>query len=255
MPGFVFYDGPSLIDKSPIVGIVTLNTKNEKTGNLAQTWIIRKNIHPFSAVSTGKDSSICGDCPLRGIVSKGKNTKRSCYVGMHGVGQIYKAYKSGAYPRLSPAHKYKFGSVGLRYGSYGDPVAIPMKAWEVLKKYCGGKAYPGYTHQWQNKKFSRWSKYVMASTHSEAENDKAHSMGWRTFRTIASPHSILHNEIICPASRKDESRKSCDVCGACDGKKGMDDRRINIAIVAHGSTGKPQYLLEIIERTEDTYGS
>jgi hypothetical protein len=247
MPGFVFYDGPSLIDKSPIVGIVTLNTKNEKTGNLAQTWIIRKNVHPFSAVSTGKDAAVCGDCPLRGIVSRGKNTERSCYVGMHTVGQIYKAYKSGVYPRLSPPHKYVFGSAGLRYGSYGDPVAIPMKAWGVLKKYCGGKAYPGYTHQWQNKKFSKWSKCIMASTHNEMENNKAHSMGWRTYRTIDNVNSMLGNEIVCPASREDEGKKTCDVCGACDGRNGMGDTRKNIAIVVHGSIGKPEYLLEIIK--------
>lgn len=250
MSGFIFYDGPSLIDKSPIVGIVTLGTKNEKTGNLAQTWIIRKNIHPFNAVSTGKDKSICGDCPLRGIISGGKNIERSCYVGMHGVGQIYKAYKRGNYPRLSPAHKYKFGSVGLRYGSYGDPVAIPMKAWDILKKYCGGKDYPGYTHQWQNKKFSRWSKYIMASTHSETENSKAQSMGWRTYRTIDSPSSVLSNEILCPFSRTDDSRKTCDVCGACNGRHGMGDMRKNIAIQAHGSIGKPKYLLQIINNTK-----
>ena len=183
--GVVFYEGPSRIDGAPIVGIATFGTSNVKTGNLVQTWILRSDIHPIDALNAGDDVSICGDCPLRGRIAPasertvpGKfggdtaNKGRSCYVLVQNAPlQIYNGYRKGNYPKLGEEHKRLMMGRGLRYGSYGDPVAIPMKFWNALAKYCTGKAEPGYTHQWKNKKFSNWSNRVMASTHSLAENE------------------------------------------------------------------------------------
>lgn len=66
MTGFVFYDGPSSINGAPIVGIATMESRNGKTGNMIQTFIVRADQHPLEALSTGADSAICGDCALRG---------------------------------------------------------------------------------------------------------------------------------------------------------------------------------------------
>ena len=33
-----------------------------------QTWILRSDMNPLEAIHTGHDASICGDCPLRGIL-------------------------------------------------------------------------------------------------------------------------------------------------------------------------------------------
>ena len=48
--GVVIYDGPSLIDGKPILCILTVlirKSKNPKTVNMLQTWIVRKDIHPW----------------------------------------------------------------------------------------------------------------------------------------------------------------------------------------------------------------
>ena len=252
MPGYIFYEGPSQIDGAPIVGIVTYGSRNPKTGNVAQTWILRSDIHPITAINTGDDSSICGSCPLRGRLAdaserihKGKyegqtetvNKGRGCYVSVQNAPlQVYNSYKRGIYPKFDNSACFPLMELGLRYGSYGDPVAIPMKYWDILAKFCKGKSRPGYTHQWKNKKFSKWSTRVMASTHSLEENELASSRGWRTFRTISDISQLASNEIICPASEEGEYKANCATCGACDGR-GENDNRVSIAIVAHGGRG------------------
>ena len=66
MAGFVFYRGKSPIDGAPIVAIATLESKNGKTGDMVQTWILREDISPLMAIKTGADRSICGNCVHRG---------------------------------------------------------------------------------------------------------------------------------------------------------------------------------------------
>lgn len=256
MPGFVFYEGPSRIDRQPIVGIATYGTENAKTGNLVQTWILRSDIHPINAINLGADSSICGSCPLRGrIADASERTKKSdkfnttptvnkgrgCYVAVQNAPlQVFTSYQRGSYPHLSDEASSILAGRGLRYGSYGDPVAIPIKYWDSLVRYCTGKAEPGYTHQWRDKRFADWSKRVMASTHSLAENELAHSMGWRTFRLIADVSDCSDVEIICPASAEGGFKATCEKCGACNGRRGMGegDMRHSVVIVAHGGDAK-----------------
>ena len=265
MPGFVFYEGPSLIDGQPIVGIATYGTKNAKTGDLVQTWIMRSDVNPLAAASTGADQSICGSCPLRGrIEDSAQRTKKSskldtstvnrgrgCYVPIQNAPrQIYASYRQGAYPQLTQEGQAVLAVLsgrGLRYGSYGDPVAIPIKHWDRLLRYCTGKAVPGYTHQWRNRKFARWSKRIMASTHSFAENQLAQAMGWRTFRTLAAVTELANNEFICPASLEGGARVTCENCGACNGRRDASDVRHSVAIVAHGGPAQRRSALRAIE--------
>jgi hypothetical protein len=249
MTGVIFYEGKSRIDGSPIVGIATFGSSNEKTGNLIQTWILRSDMHPQEAIDTGKDSAVCGNCPLRGeirpaserthkgvIATETVNKGRACYVI---VGQapaaVYKAYKAGKYPVLSKEHRRKFIGRGLRFGSYGDPVAIPLQNWKLLESLCTGKAAPGYTHQWRQGRFKMWSKKLMASTHTEADCTEAAASGWRTFRTIINLDEKMDTEIICPASKEADYKATCETCGACNGRKSMEDGRRSVVIVAHGS--------------------
>lgn len=254
MPGYVFYDGVSLLDNNPILGIATYNSDNPKTGDLVQTWVIRKDMHPMNAVNTGNDISICGGCPLRGEVVNNKNEGRGCYVMLQGIGVVYNAYQRGLYPELSKSSRLKLGHLGLRYGSYGDPVAIPMDAWDNLRKLCAkDESEPGYTHQWRESRFQDWSKYLMASTHSLEENDLAHSMGWRTFRTILDASDLSQNEIFCPASAEGNFRRTCQTCGACNGRRDMEDMRMNIANVVHGSVGKEKYARNYISSLQVLY--
>ena len=53
MNGFLFYRGASPIDRAPLIGIATLESDNRKTGNMVQTWILREDISPTMARSTG----------------------------------------------------------------------------------------------------------------------------------------------------------------------------------------------------------
>lgn len=262
MTGVIFYQGPSRIDGSPIVGIATFGSNNDKTGNLIQTWIIRSDMHPMTAINTGADAAVCGNCPLRGEIrpasertKPGKhatedttNKGRGCYVI---VGQapaaVYKTFQAGKYPVLSAKdHRRKFIGRGLRYGSYGDPVAIPMHYWKSLQLLCTGKAKPGYTHQWRNTRFKAWSKKLMASTHTEQECTEAAAMGWRTFRTIINLSDKADNEIICPASKEAGYKATCETCGACNGRRDEKDGRKSIVIVAHGS-GKTQIVETVVK--------
>ena len=74
--GFILYDGPSVLDGSPIVCIATLSTSNRKTGAMIQTWILRADKDPVTASKLGDDVSICGNCPLR------HHTGGACYVNI-----------------------------------------------------------------------------------------------------------------------------------------------------------------------------
>jgi hypothetical protein len=122
-----------------------------------------------------------------------------------------------------------------------------MKSWNKLAKYCTGKSSPGYTHQWKDKKFARWSKRLMASTHNLQENELAHSMGWRTFRTVMDISDKGEREIICPASAEGGYKADCMTCGACNGRKSLEDMRHNVVIIAHGSGYKPQLMQPLMK--------
>src|SRR6185436_15195318 len=82
--GVVLYEGPSRIDKQPIVVIaIGLNdpSTNSKTGGMIQVYILRSDVSPLEALRTGKDVSICGACVLRPKSFDGTKWKgRSCYV-------------------------------------------------------------------------------------------------------------------------------------------------------------------------------
>lgn len=230
--GAVFYDGPSLLDRSQqILGVLTFRSDNAKTGDLVQSWILNKGVHPVDALHQGLTNAICGGCPLQGNHGQG----RGCYVTLgHAPSAIHKKVGMEAYPLFTPSMMPR--GRGFRFGAYGDPTAIPLGAWKpVTKTLSPAVSRPGYTHQWASPRFRHWNKYLMASTHSLEQNRAAHARGWRTFRTVASVSDLAPDEILCPASPEAGSRKTCETCGACDGRRGMGDKRKNIAIVAHGA--------------------
>ena len=56
--GFILGHGRSLIDGMPIVVVATIKSRNTKTGDMVQTWILRQDMLPTDAVKTGADWSI-----------------------------------------------------------------------------------------------------------------------------------------------------------------------------------------------------
>ena len=56
--GFILYEGASRLDPSQnIVAIVTNKSANPKTGNMAQLWILTKDINPLTASKEKKDNA------------------------------------------------------------------------------------------------------------------------------------------------------------------------------------------------------
>jgi len=229
--GFIFYRGVSPIDAAPIVGIAVLKSRNVKTGDMVQTFILRADMHPIDAIKSADDASICGDCVHRGDASR----KRTCYVDVaKSVSAVYKAFKRGSYPDLSDdpqAIARLVKNRKVRLGAYGDPAMIEIDAWLTLLESAA--SWTGYSHQWRQAWAQPMRELCMASADSASERDLARSMGWRTFRVIPlNQAQALKHEIACPASPEGSNRKQCIDCGACDGA--LKPSAVSIAIVAHG---------------------
>jgi len=209
--GVILYQGPSLLDGRPIVVIATGYTDqsaNTKTGAMIQTWIMRSDLEPHQAIKTGDDSSVCGDCPLRGVNGKG----RSCYVVTHQAPlSVYRAFKRGAYAEASLA-QIKELSTGkmVRLGSYGDPAAVPVHIWKMYT--TAAKGWTGYTHQWRHSNVLQG--LCMASADTAADRELAVSQGWRTFRVKTADMPVMKNERVCPATTVG---LDCATCGSCKG--------------------------------------
>jgi hypothetical protein len=239
--GIVLWEGPSRIDGAPIVVIATgfkRKTKNAKTGNMVQSWIIRSDIAPTVAINTGDDASICGSCPLRGILESQddgstRNRMRACYVSVRNAPRaIFEAYCNGSYDTFAPHHLDLFRGRMLRLGAYGDPVAAPYATWKPLVDAADG--HTGYSHQWRVGRFWRFRRIVMASVESLAQAKQARSRGWRTFRTMQHDEETVRGEFRCPASAEEGKRLTCEQCGACDGSS-FNSNRASVTILAHGS--------------------
>jgi hypothetical protein len=211
----IIWEGASLIDGAPIVAIATTGSKNSKTGAMVQTWIVRADMLATDAIHTGEDYSICGNCPKRGTVINGKNTKRECYVKVFQAPRSVSAkYLRNGYERIDAADMGAGRMV--RIGSYGDPAAVPAHVWEALVSRASG--HTGYTHQWREEHAVSMKGLLMASADSIDEAREAQGQGWRTFRVSERGiHGLIDNEITCPASKEAGQRTTCEACGLCRG--------------------------------------
>lgn len=226
MNGFVLWRGPSLLDGEPIMVIATgfdIASRNAKTGEMIQTWILREDIAPGDALRTKEDKSICGDCKHRG---------RTCYVMVHwGVTNVWKAAKRGKYPDVDRRSLHRVGDGhAVRVGTYGDPAAVPTWVWARL--LLTSKFHTGYTHQWRQDN-PELKRICMASVDTVEEQASASAMGWRTFRVRTSYEAPLPKEVVCPASAEAGKKLTCEGCRACGGLSAK--ARADIVIKVHGS--------------------
>lgn len=225
--GVIIYEGPSVLDGQPIVAIATLNTRNKKTGDMVQTWIIRSDLSPTEASKAILDGSVCGSCPHR------QSLGGACYVNLgHAPLTIYKAYKRGAYPTYSKRdHFALFMGRSLRLGAYGDPAAVPFDIWEELTEMTHN--HTGYTHQIGHKAFDlRLLDLCMVSADTPKAAAMHQKFGRRTFRVKTTEAELLPNEIECVS---DSHGLTCADCGLCDGAKSGG---VSIAINVHGAQSK-----------------
>jgi hypothetical protein len=237
----VLWTGASQLDGSPIVAIVTglvRASENDKTGPMAQVWILRADQDPVTAAHrTGADSSVCGDCPLRpSLAAKGA---AMCYVRKDTAPLgVYRRFRIGKTPGVAP------GVIGeylvsinrpVRLGAYGDPAAVPADVWHELLQ--PGVQWTGYTHQWRNPVARELRSIVMASVETPAGRREAKRAGWRTFRVRGKDEPLLAGEIACPASSEAGKRTTCAKCRLCNGRR-RGDRRKDEAIIDHGPTAQ-----------------
>lgn len=234
--GVILYEGRSAIDGGPIVVIanrIAHASGNEKTGAMVQTFIIRRDMRPLEALSTGADKSICGGCihrPANG---------GTCYVNVgRSVESVFGAYTRGRYAR--PGKDYDasilpdlFEGSLFRLGTYGDPAAAPFGIWANATAKV--KARTGYTHQWKRKAFEAFKSICMASVDSPRDLALSRAMGWRSFRVRAKDTDTMEGEVICPASKEAGAKTICADCRACGGLSSK--AKADIVIAAHGPTG------------------
>ena len=238
--GYIIYEGQSMIDGKDIVVITTglnVNSSNDKTGSMVQTWILCKDTDPREANKLGLDYSICGNCPLRGeAVDASSDRKlaknRACYVAIYQAPlKVWKTYKKGGYDyvqgheALALLGKDKL----IRLGSYGDPSAVPSYIWDSFLALAKGRT--GYTHQ-HNLVSTRYD-LCMKSADTREEAVASWNEGIRTFRVINNVKDIVKGkEILCPASKEMGYKTTCNNCKLCSGSS---INAKSIAIVAHGA--------------------
>jgi hypothetical protein len=245
----VLYTGPSMLDDQPIVVLATLGSKNEKTGPMVQTWILRSDMSPIEASKALADESICGSCPRR------QSTGGDCYVLIHNAPQsAYKAWvrrgkASGDVEVSALAIARDAAAHGIRLGSYGDPAAVPFQVWQTLiarVEALTGRSvkHTGYTHQWRAVAFTGSTSYehhawcrknLMASVDSVRESVLARAAGYRYFLAIpaADVSGIPGATVECLATRQG-SMATCQTCGICDGAQGRA-ARASVYLVEHGA--------------------
>ena len=231
--GFIFYRGISRLTGAPIVGVVITKSSNKKTGNMVQTYILVDNSKsPVENAKSLDDEAICGICTHR------RGLGGACYVNLgQGPRSVADGVVRGIYPDATTdpvAHalmiKLTTGRM-IRFGTYGDPAAIPSHLWDQFKSVAQGTT--GYTHQWSNGKADGYMHLVMASADNEAARVQAKKQGYRTFRIRLDNSPVLKGEFICPASEEAGKVKTCAECGACSG--GVDSRKADPVIIVHGS--------------------
>lgn len=181
---------------------------NRKTGDMIQVWILVKSCDPVTAIRTGLDRLICGNCRHRG---DGTGGGRSCYVnaGQAPLG-IYRAWRAGNYPPFR--HWDLFTGRRVRFGAYGDPTWIPLSLALAIAGVAAG--HTGYTHQWRKPSLQGWRSILMASVDSIAELVIARSLGWSTFRVGSEAQP---SESLCASDR---DGTPCAVCLLCAGARG-----------------------------------
>lgn len=234
----IIYDGPSLHDGvTPIVVIAVRSSRNTKTGDMVQTYIMLRDVDPREANKFGLDEAICGFCPHKGKafdrddpagVLRKLAEGRTCYVNIaQGVLIVWRHFQKGGYSYAKDNAEITALAAGamVRKGTYGDPAMVPSSVWEALLGEA--KGHTGYSHQADNPNADFRPDLTMVSVETEMQAWQHWAKGHRTFRMLAEHEQpVAGQEILCPSPKV-----KCTDCGLCTG---MRPGAKSIAIAAHG---------------------
>ncbi|WKW87312.1 hypothetical protein SEA_CHARGERPOWER_97 [Mycobacterium phage Chargerpower] len=222
--------------KSELTGeeLIVLATKaaspakaNMKTGDMVQISILRADVNPTEAIKLGLDKATCGDCPFRSVASGGDGgcyTHKSLRRG-HAQTSSWNAHEANG---SVPFDVAAFKGLKVRFGSYGDPAAVPFEVWEAILSVADGVT--GYTHQWRTAD-PRFAELCMASADTVEQRREARMKGYRSFRPRPGNAPREAGEVICPASTEAGFKTTCATCMACGGtSKG---RTQDVTIILH----------------------
>jgi hypothetical protein len=267
----LIYDGPSETDGKRILMIlsgIAQKSINDKTRDMAQTFIILADEAPSIVAKAGNDTSVCGECALRPVVAKQLRLRINsygdadiapkvlqCYVDkVRGPDGIWQSWNMGNIETMTPAEagalvatlrtcncekphkrtncKTAGTPLGIRLGAYGDPASVPKRVWsELLEPLSESAKMTSYTHQWET--HPELAEYTMASvdpsTWPDVHDalDRAHALGFRTYRVLATGETPRADEIICPEA---SGATKCNRCGLCAGNR--RPKTPNIAVQA-----------------------
>jgi hypothetical protein len=194
----VIWEGPSLLDGSPIIVLATgvptaaqrkrgARSGNVKTGDMVQTYILRADINPVAVLRAGADVSICGVCPHKSRAA------------------------GGSWQQLADAAS---GVTGYTH------------QWDADKLSAAG-----YATDAADIKLAEW---CMASADTAAEGRQARRLGFRSFIVRGPNDPKPAGAVVCPASAEGGKRTVCAACMSCGGTG--NGRRNDVTIIAHGST-------------------
>jgi len=204
--------GESALTGDPIVALASClarPSRNDKTGDMIQTWILRQDMSPIRASAEDMDDAVCGDCKFR--------AGNGCYVALRSPQAVWKTWKAGNVPAADHRRlQGNFARKPIRLGAYGDPAAVPLNVWINAIIATGTLTWTGYTHAWKtcDQEFRKW---VMASVDTIQEQDAARLAGWKCFRTVPDDTMRVPHSILCPAHTRGVT---CAECGLCRGTQG-----------------------------------
>ncbi len=236
----ILWRGNSPINDEPVVAIATgfkIKSRNPKTGDAIQIAFYPDNGDlPSVNVANRTDESVCGSCPHR----KDTTGKRSCYVTPMGLNASYDKYLRGGHVEYNPFTMSSiFEGRYVRFGSYGDPVLLPLHIVEHITKLCSH--WTGYTHQWRNNDFAPYMEYFQASCDNVADLLEAADRGYSTFSPLVPEEYELwdkHKKNVAAnlAARfvlpcYGGTKTDCKKCGLCEGNS---EAQRHIFVRAHG---------------------
>ena len=223
--GAVVWSGRSRLDEgAPIAVLLTWTSSNVGTGPMAQTWILRTDIHPIDAIRSGADRAVCPEaCGLRVSAPRRASGDPLCYAAggrtAIGLGGMYDRLKADRYPHLAPREAARrLSGLPLRIAAYGDPAAPPASVHAELMRWTSG--HTGYTHAPMMAHGLRG--LVMASAESAEDASRYQAYGWRTYGVLAvnaegQPEAMPAGGFRCPKSAEAGYRLTCSQCLVCDG--------------------------------------